>query len=300
MADVLEKLRGLDAPKQLAIIDLFGSRENMEACLRGEKKMTLEDVIRKFIDKNGRCIPAKELAGNVCDPNKKFALVQPQIDYGERLARLKRFFPKGMLFHSAEEFEHGSKTLIAQLKVDVLLSNLLNGVWLPICFPHMEIGDYGQILEEVFLASAEKSYKDQFPGQNFNNYRKGELAGKVKIVAGSRHERLLEKMKEGPVVGIQFFPMQGFSYDASREQIVSFPESFLLSGGIDTMTTVAMYPDVLGRDFNTPGYLCAANSWRSADQSLCAKADDGYFRFGRTGILADASDGCSSGVLFLR
>jgi hypothetical protein len=297
-ADVLEKLRGWDGPTMLALVDAAGGRENLEAVLRGEKKMTFEDVIRKLVDKNGRLIPAKELKCNVCDPNKKFNLIQPQVDCAQRLNRFVQFLP-GMQFPSVAEFDLHVRALIGQLKNDSLLSNLLNGVYLPVCFPKLEISDYGKSLEEIFIAAAEKSYKVQFPERSFNNYRKGELAGKVGIVEGSRHEKLLAKMVEGPVVGIIFFPMQGFSIDASREQMSVLPESLLLSGSIDITTAAAMYPDVIGREYNTPGYLCSANTWQSAEYSLYAKADDDDFSFSNADYLAGADDYYSSGLFFI-
>ncbi|EKE15828.1 MAG: hypothetical protein ACD_11C00103G0030 [uncultured bacterium] len=297
--EVLEKLRGIDGPKLLAIVDGFGGREMLDAWLRGELKMTLEEIIKKLIDKNGRLIPARELIENVCDPNKNFSLTQPRIDYKERLARIIKFFPKGMKFSSLEQFIGQSESLFEQMRSDLLLSNLLNGIWLPTCFPQMEIRDYGKTLEEVFILAAKESYRKEFPKRSFNNYRKGELAGKVEIIVGSRHEKLFAKIAEGPVVGIQFFPTQGFSIDASRQQMSVLPESLLLSGGIDIMTAVAMYPDVLGKDFNTPGYLCAANSWRSAEYSLYAGAHDGDFGFGDSDDLFGADARFSSGLLFI-
>ena len=297
-AEVLEKLRGLDGPTILAIVDAFGGRENLDAVLRGEKKMAFEDVIRKLIDKNGRCIP-KELTGNVCDPNKNFKLVQPKIDYAERINSLTSLYAEMMQLISTEEFAKRSEELFEQLRNDSLLLNLLNGVWLPICLPKLEVTDYGKSLEEIFLVVAEKSYRQQFPNRSFNNYRKGELTGKVGIIEGSGHEKLLAKMAEGPVVGILFFPTQGFSINAGRQQMAVLPESLLLSGAIDIMTAVAMYPDVLGKNYNTPGYLCAANSWQSAEYSLYAKANDGYFNFNCTDNLADANDSYSSGLLFI-
>lgn len=299
--EVLKKLRGIDGPKILAIVNLFGSRENLDACLRGEKKITLEDVIEKFIDKNGRCIPAKDLKGRACDPNKSLKI--EQLEFGginEIFKRFTQFFPKETRFMSVEEFVDKIQILLDQLEGDPLLQNLLKGAWFPVVFPQMEIDDYGKSLEEIFMAVAEKSYQEQFPAREFKNHNKGELVNKVGIISGSRHEKLLAKMAEGPVVGIQFFPMQGFSINASREQMSLLPESLLLSGSIDILTAVSMYPDILGRDLNTTiAYLCSANYLQSSEHSLRMSANEDSLIFDNTHFLAYAFPGCSSGLLFL-
>lgn len=295
----LQSVSGWEIGQLAALLHKIGGSEIGRAILRDEVTIEVREVIRKLVDKNGRLIPAKELTGNVCDPNKKFELTQPQNNTSKQFTRFMQFFPQDMQFVSVEEFTKRSVELVSQLRRNSLLSNLLEGVFIPVCFPKLEISDYGKSLEEIFLAAAEKAYSEQFPGRTFNNYRKGELAGKVEIISGSRHGKLLAKMAEGPVVGILLFPMQGFSINASRQQIPVLPEELLLSGAIDIMTAVTMYPDVLGRDFNTPGYLCSANSWRSAEYSLYAGADGDDFSFAHTGNLAVADVYYSSGLLFI-
>jgi len=281
-----------------ALINILGE-DVVYALLRGEIEFEIREVIRKLFDKNGRRIPPKGLKAAVCDPNKDFQLVQPGFGYEERLAQLVRYFPKGTEFPSAEEFKARSEALVDQLRSDKFLANLLSGVYLPICLPRIESGDYGRMLEEVFIASAERAYKAEFPDRAFNNYRKGELSGQVSIISGSRHEKLIAEMGKGPVVGIQFFSLRGFSINASREQMESLPESCLLSGAIDFMTALAMYPDVLAGNWNTPGYLCSANSWRSGGYSLNAEAYDDSLGFDFAGHLAGAYAYFSSGLLFL-
>ena len=69
------------------------------------------------------------------------------------------------------------------------------------------------------------------------------------------------------------------------------PESLVLSGPIDMAIVITSYPDVLVKDFNTPGYDCAAVSWKSADYSFDLRA---YYDW-----LGSAYDDYSSGVVFL-
>lgn len=279
-----------------AMINKIGGLEVWEAVLHDEVTVEVKEVFQKLFDKNGRRIP-RDLKSAVCDPYPSFKLVQPEINYATRLDRLGRFFPAAATFSSTKEFQTRSEALLEQLRQDKLLSNLLNGVFLPICLPKIRIKDYGQALEEVFLVAVGKSYENQFSGRKFYNYRKGELETQVSIVEDS-HKRLLAEMEEGPVVGIQLFPLQGYSIYADREQMTSLPESLILSGAMDIATVITAYPDVLARE-NTPGYDCAANSWQSAGSSLCFGTFVGGLGFDGFGGLGDAGRGYSGGLLFL-
>lgn len=279
------------------IINKIGGLENLQAILRGEMTVELKENIQKLFDKNGRRIPPRDLKSSVCDPDANFRIVQPEIDYAMRLNRLGRFF-SGVNFLSAEEFQARSKKLIEQLGQNQLLSNLLKGVHLPICLPKIKIADYGQSLENVFFPAVGKSYEEHFPSRKFYSYRKGELETQVSIIEDS-HKRLLANMDEEPVVGILFFPLQGYSIYADQEQMASLPESLILSGAMDIATAITTYPDVLARDWHTPGYDCAANSWRSAARSLCFGVSGGGLDFCSCGSLGSARDVYSGGLLFL-
>jgi len=278
----------------------LGGLENVKAIIQGDKviEIKIKDSIALLFDKHGRRIP-KDLKNSVCDADKDFYLAQPEIDYADRLVRFQKAFSDSI---SSAEFENQSKDLIKKIKSDFQIANLLNGVYLPIILPQIEAKnfDYGRILEEVFLTAVGKVYKKQFPNRDFINYRKDDLQGKVSIIPESRHEQLINKMKEDVVVGIYFLnPLQGFSILAAREQISTLPEDLILSGGFDTSAAIAMYPDVLARDYHTPRYDLSALSWESPRYSLYFEVYDGGLNFGRRAFLSDAYDHYSSGLLFL-
>jgi hypothetical protein len=75
------------------------------------------------------------------------------------------------------------------------------------------------------------------------------------------------------------------------------PEDFVLSGAIDVMTGLTAYPDVLARDFKTPGLDCAANGWRASQMSMLFKAYDERAYFGDSPLYAH--ERCGAGVLLL-
>lgn len=285
-----------------ALCTKLGGLENVKGILRDELIVEIGRANPRFFDKNGRRIPPRSIQNAVCDPDTNFKLNQPEIDYAGVINRLQRSFPSVMgngRFLSAEDFKQKAEALLEQLRQDEFLANLTKGVWLPVCFPHLRIENYGQSLEEVFLPAVEVSYRNQFPNRSFENYRKGDLAASVTIVEGSRHEILLSRMEQGPVVGIMFFPLQGFSVLAQREQMASLPSSLLLAGAVDMATAMAAYPDVLARDWNTPGYDCSAVKFRSSAASLSFGAHVDDLKFDYYEVLANADGYYSGGLVFV-
>lgn len=276
-----------------------GDTEKLDALLRDELRVELKEVLKKLFGKFGRRIPEGLLA-NVCDADRSFRLEQPSfIDlekYGERLQRL----------HDSLEIDTGVSDEVFCREINRLMgiilensqiANITKGVYLPIVLPQLTTDDLGATLEQYFEA-ASKSYAKTFNGREFFNHHKGALAGEVNIVNGSRHDQLIVKMKQGPVIGIHFpNPLQGYSFNASREQMATLPEGFILSG-LDTVIAMAMYPDVLARDDKTPGLDLAALSWRSAACSLFFPTG-GRLYFNDTFNLAGIYVHFSGGLLFV-
>ncbi|TAN33773.1 hypothetical protein EPN28_01315 [Patescibacteria group bacterium] len=271
--------------------------EGLATILRDEQKITLVDAIVKLADKRGRCIPIPGMRGRVVDANRNFRLGHLEISTVGILYNLRQFFAPEMKFPSEAEFARRVADLIALAEKDKQTKNLLKGAYWPLCFPQLAVVDYGRSLEEIFLPAVKRSYEAAFPGRNFKNYRADELVEQVTVAAGTRHEMLLAKMAEGPVVGLWFAnPLQGFGIHADREQIAAFPESFILSGAIDTATAMVADPQTLCRSYKTPSYVCAANVWYH-NSSPYFRADDDKLYFS-VGVI-DASDFSSGGLLFL-
>jgi len=281
-----------------ALVKILGE-DVARRILRGEVSVILEEAIRMFFDKNGRRIP-KGLRANVCDANRDCYLDQPRMetedDYAKRLSCLHNNLgiDTGI---NAEQFKQEVERQLALIRSNPQTANILNGVWLPVILPNLEADDLGMVLEQ-YLEVAKRSYVRTFSNRKFNNYRKGELVGQVSTVNGSRYDKLIERMRRGPIIGIYFpNPLQGFSIEASREQMDVLPDDLALSG-LDIIIAMVMYPDVLARDWHTPGLDLAALSWRSAGSSLYLKAFDGYADFVNGGGLAHAYVYYSAGLVF--
>lgn len=268
-----------------------------QAVLAGDLEVVLHNATKKLVDANGRVIPFSGMKGEVVDANRAFHLVQPTMQYGQVLDRLATHFGLGTVLPTVEEFAAKSAELLAKVAENKQVRNLLKGVHLPIVVPQTTITDYGTELETRFLPAVESSYRAEFPGRSFKNWRKGELAGKVGVVAESRHQQFLDRLATGAVVGV-YFPtaLQGFSIPADLAAMSKVAPGFALTGALETAAALVAYPDVLARDYQTPGLDCAANTW-SATYALLFRADVGLLVFG-PGFLG-AYDSCSGGLLLL-
>jgi len=262
----------------------------------------MEKVTGKHVfDKNGRRI-SMNLQANICDPNKDFNLSMVKLetiqDYSNVLSDFAKLLGVKNLGITAEEFKAETERLLSLISDNDQIANIKNGTYLPLVLPKLKSGDLGTALEQ-YLEIVGKSYKKAFRNRNFCNYREGELKGMVKTVDGSRQDQLIEKMKQGPVVVI-FFPnsLQGFSVNASREQMETLPEGFILSG-IEIIIAMIMYSEVLARDYQTPGLDLAGLSWQSPGYSLIFRAGGDELGFGYRDSLSGADGDASSGLSFL-
>jgi len=281
-----------------ALLNMLGGEDKMDALLCGDLTVELKEAVKLLFDKNGRLIP-RNLQSSVCDANKDFYLEHSAVDLPKLIKDWEMVFEQKFPI-SLDELENRSVAILDLIKNDPLLNNCLNGFWAVTLVPKIEVVDYGTILEKVFLPATERGYKAVYPDRTFVNYRKGTLANQVKIVNGTRHEKLIEQLAKDNVVVVHFVnPTQGFSVNAQREVMGSMPLEFTLGGPIDRLTVAATYPNIVFRDFNTPGYDCSAVSWQSADQSLYLWADDVALVFGNGGFLGDAYDYCSGGLSVL-
>lgn len=292
-----------------ALLNILGGPEVARKLLRGDLKFSISDeaveivpAIQKLFDKNGRRIKPKELKSAVCDPDKDYFVHQPSVSYKDRLC--KGFTNTGLnAFMSLADFSDKAEKLLNQLRSSEQLKNLLKGPYLPIIIPKTHLTDLGAMTEDLVKAAG-KSYQNHFTKlfgkRSFTNHRKSELEGQVTVVNGSRYERVVENIQKESMVGI-YFPtvLQGFSVHADIKQMVSLPESLILSGPLDITMAFAMYPDVLGRYGYTPVYDCSAVNWRSSGYSLYFRSDEGVAYFDGRVYLSLARGCYSGGMLFV-
>ena len=294
--DLLQELKGFDAGHQLALIKACGGRDYVDAVLRGDLTIELKKAIKALFDKHGRRIP-KNLQTSVCDANRDFRLDQPKLnsdtDYANRIMRLHGCLGVDTGI-TTQQLKAETERLLLLIMDNSQIINIGQGVWLPVVLPQLTTDDLGTALDQ-YLKGVGKSYVKTFNNREFSNCSR--MTSNVSIVDGSRHNQLIERMRQGPVIGIHFpNSLQGFSINASREQMSTLPKGFILSG-IDTFIAMAMYPDILARDYNTPGLDIAALSWWSA-RSLFFQADNDGLAFASADDSPRVGGNYSGGLFF--
>jgi hypothetical protein len=260
----MKKFEQMSFAQWIAIGKKLGGLPNIIGILRGDLKVIVRQDEKLLVDYRGRFIP-RRLSADVRDANWRSFLSQPELkteaDYANRIMRLHECLcvDTGI---TARQFQKETERLLALIRDNSQVVNIANSVWLPVVLPQLTTDDLGTALEQ-YLEAVGKSYTETFSNRKFCNSGKGTFPGKVNIVDRSRHGQLIERMKQGPVIGIHFpNSLQGFSINASREQMSILPEGFILSG-MDTPIVMVMYPDILARDHSTPGLDLAALSWQS-------------------------------------
>ncbi len=290
----------LDQDRILALVEKLGGWPVVEQILQDKKTVTVQNPAQRLFDKHGRRIP-EGLQTDFCDPDWGFQLVQPDLetgtDFSGRILQLFGFlgFDTGI---TARDFMKEAERLLVIIKQDFQIADIVKGVWLPIIMPKLVSNDIGAELEQ-YLLELKRNYKDFDGNRRFRNFYKNELKGEISIANGSRHDLLIERMKEGPVIGI-YFPssLQGYSAEASREQMLTLPEGFVLSG-LDTVVAMAMYPDVLASSGHTPNLNLAALRKKDSVYSISLKTYNRRLIFGRAARLDNARKFCSNGLLFI-
>jgi len=313
--DQIQSYENMTHRHWVALGNKVGGMDNIKRLLRGELSVKLKEAFHKLFNKNGRFIPFPGLKSAVCDSNSRFHFKQPEIDYGVILRRIRHYLSvdlqveaETLVLPSAEEFESRILAIKAKLESDPRTTdNALNGIWLPIVLPQCVVppdkkGDYGALLEQ-FVGGVADAYQEAYPKRTFTNYRQGTLAGQVEIVPGTRHERLIEALAKGPVVGLVLLPFRGYSINACRETFgghemsAQIPDWMFLGGGLDTAVAYMAFAQELCCDSNTPIVRCPALKWRS--DSLDFDAYDSNASFGITGPLALALGRFSAPVFCL-
>lgn len=278
--------------------------ERLPDILAGRLVPRWKEVVRLLVDRFGRCIP-DGLGHHVTDDNRNFRTDQLAFDtaaIAEHLARVKEFYPfPNAEFPSVDEAETKYQSILAWLNLPENqqngISNLFQRPHFLGVMPKVPAGDFGETLEKL-VDVAGRSYTKAL-NRPFENYRSGSLTGQVTLAEVTRYSEFVKAVSEGPVIWVAFRAcLQGFFIPADREQEVRMPGRFILSGGWDTAMDVMAYPEVLLRDYLTPGLDCAANTWSPDGHSLLFYVLDDNTRFAYRPLYA-ARAHWSAGFLIL-
>ena len=215
--------------------------------------MTLETSAADLFDEFGRCIPKTTFPVHATS-RRYFKCDEPQTSMKEAYARIKRYLGPGIEV-SEHDFCDAINRITQQMRNNPSTRKILSGVGVPFIIPRMLVTEIGTLLEEKFIPAIANAYESKFPAYRFTNHAVIGLAGKLSVLEGSRHERLIEAMSRKDVVGIYFPSLTEYSIPACIEQLQSLPDNLMLSGGFDTCAALTGTPEVLMRKEGYPPML---------------------------------------------
>lgn len=252
----------------------------------------------KLFDAHGRCTPAHLSSAVLPQTRRRFVCTQPEVDYTEIYERIQRHLgmDAGM---SADEFASRAEAVLCDLQENDATSEIANGVRIPFLLPKFDSTEIGTELESLYLTATAHAFREKFPEYAYIAHASG-LAGKLTVTKGSRHDRLIDAMRKGPVVGHYFPCLDGYSVPAAIEQTCKLPENLLLSGGFDTCAALIGSPDLLLRTDGYPPLLwLAALSADTPGVGFHFEAYGYNLTFNRRAHLGHAAEYWASGLVAL-
>jgi hypothetical protein len=217
--------------------------------------MRRETVVQTLFDVSGRRLPPEGIGAAVNAASARYTLVQPAVDYPEIHARISEYMgSQGQV--PAGEFAERAEGLLDALRRREETAPLASGVRVPFALAANRHDDLGQAMEDLYLPALGRSWKARFQKADFKNELKGGLAGKVAVARGSRYDRLVEALAEGPLVGYYFpLALSGFSAEAALRQMSELPDAIVLSGGLEAAAALAGSPDLFAQKGGYPPQL---------------------------------------------
>ncbi|MBL4703701.1 MAG: hypothetical protein JKY54_04220 [Flavobacteriales bacterium] len=263
------------------------------------EEVTSKETARPYFDEFGRCIPTALTAPAHIESRRYFLAVQPQVDYSEIYNRLNECFGFSEQL-SLAAFKQRAEAIIESLRNDDEYSNITQGVAVPFILPKAVYNDIGEALENDYLTAVDKSFHTKFPKYSFVNHSVESLTGKFGVAEGSRHEKLLEAMKQDVVVGYYFPSLLEYSVPAAIEQVGKLPDKFLLAGGFDTAAAFIGSPDLLLREDGYPPLLWLSGlSTDSQDAGYHFEAYGYGLTFNRRAHLGHVAEYWASGLVVI-
>lgn len=198
-----------------------------------------------LFDKQGRATPITALSYPYSKITRRyFQFCQPEINY-ERIYKRICSALGDTNVPILTEFQCRVEAIIAKLKSDPKMRDILAGVWVPFLIPAITENDPGKLLEKHALPALDK-IPNETNNYIFKRHWVNNLAGKLKTVPESRHATLTNQLSKEAVIGC-FFPeaLIEYSVPATREIMAQLPNSTLLAGGIDTCAALIGSPELM-------------------------------------------------------
>jgi hypothetical protein len=214
-----------------------------------------------LFDQRGRLLPTQ--SERVYDRVNRgyFSLEQPSINFNEIYARLSKHLNNTSIEISATEFEAIASRLWNKITSESYGENLTNAVHVPFIVPKIKsIKEPFRNLED-WIPALHASYAEAYPNFEFKNLVTAVQTQELKISKFSRYESLVERASQRDLVG-WYFPnvMSGYAVPDHRTLMERLPDEFVLSGPLETTTSLIGTPSLLMKnDGKYPNLLCLSS-----------------------------------------
>lgn len=204
-------------------------------------------------DPYGRCLPTDLPQAQAHAATRRyFQLAQPENHLGRIHARLARHLGLHM---SEQEFGQKITALIERIAADGSSSGVLSGPYVPAALPKLSGRDIGQLLDTLFIPALTSAFTSEYPNSRFKRHGPQELSHTLSANPESRHGELIEHAQEAETVFIYFPCLSAYSISAARQQLQTMPQTWSLSGGIDTCAALIASPGLLRNETAYPPLL---------------------------------------------
>jgi hypothetical protein len=258
-----------------AVLNAIGP-EKAKKFLDGEIILEFKDTKRSLFDKDGirtayDVFHSRSYIFNYQTYFAKFL----KLDFSKILYQLQQSLGYDVGI-SSKEFEEESERLMHIIRRKKCIRNITLNTAIPVVIPKLLYSDLGKQVD-CYLNAISNSYVT-YSGKKLLKYT-GSLKGRISVSEGSRQERLVERIKEGPVVGI-YCPnaLHGFSRTAQLEQMSELPENLILSG-LDVFIAMIMYPDIFS-SLNCPDTYVSGLQHKNFGSNFLFQSSENYLCFG--------------------
>lgn len=151
------------------------------------------------------------------------------------------------------------------------ISNILRGPRYPIKLDKIPDTDLGTVVQTA-VGKVARLFVERYHNSFFNFTRSHELPYNMKIIPASGYKRLVEKLVHEPVIAVLFpLALYGLPVWKQIEIIKDFPDNMMLSGPLDLLQAVCVYPEFFLNGCHS--YDTLAVKWGNSSMVLAVNHD---------------------------
>lgn len=153
---------------------------------------------------------------------------------------------KRQIFHLPDEDDQLKvQKITGKIESNGEISDILKGPRYPIKLDKISNTDLGTAVQAA-VSKVARVFTARYLGSSFNFSRYNELPHNMKVVSSSGYNKVIQKLRHGPVVGVLFpLALYGLPVWEQLKIIKDFPDNMALSGPLDILQAACTYPEFI-------------------------------------------------------